>query len=113
MPRMKGRPDPGYYDRLRRQRRKHMEAAWIAAGRPTETYGSKGQLVPHLYISESRQHFSTSTRLLTSLKLPTLDEEDDASEKQCSNCKIIRPRSAFNRAPDKAHGMVQFVFCGR
>lgn len=55
-----------------------LEADWVRQGRPMETRGSRNQLVAHPAIAELRQHRLTMRSLLTALKLPRLDEDEDA-----------------------------------
>ncbi len=55
-----------------------LEMAWAEAGYPMIARGSKGQDVPSVYLTESRQHRATLASLIGRLKLPAVSEDDDA-----------------------------------
>lgn len=57
----------------------YLHTDWVALGMPTVTSGSRGQDVAHPYVSEIRQHRATTARLIGSLKLEPMDDEDDVT----------------------------------
>lgn len=55
----------------------YIEADWVSKGKPTETRGSRNQIVAYPALDQLRHHRSTMKSLLAALKLPVLEDEEE------------------------------------
>lgn len=55
----------------------YMNAEWRRKGRPTETKGSRNQIVAHPALGELREHRGMLKSLMGGLNLPPLDDGSD------------------------------------